>query len=159
MITADHVATAIVTASKAVGVDPLEVPTNNNDPNALKRRLLFRARAYAAIALSRTCPSRQKQSIGRMVGSRTPTVFMAQTAADLRDGRLKKWWQDWIIEAVVKAINEVPEPVVEDEPEEVPVFLAPRPLVSRSAGPGKKALYDMLREAVLNTVADSAPKG
>lgn len=164
MINADHVARAIVTASKLVGVDPVDVLTGKLDQRAYVPRTLGHARAYAAVALRRTFPWVKKNVIGAMVGSGSPSVFMAQLEKSRRAETLK-WWEDWIIEAVVNAVNGVPyvapapAPAVADpEPViEMPQFLQPRPKwggkVSRSAKPGKQQLYEMLRQAVLNTAA------
>lgn len=147
-MTADHVARAIVASSRATGADPLMVASGHVSDSMAVRRLNNHARAYAAAALLRAFPSFPKIAVGRAVASKTPSVFVAQLEADMRAGVLR-WWSDEKFAGVRAAVGEV----VEREAEAPEAPPAPRwdDRVSRSAPPSKRALYDMLGDAVRNT--------
>lgn len=104
MVTADHVARAIIAACRITGADPIAIPQSffTGIPGIQRPRTV--ARALAAAALLDAFPEYRKVAIGRFVGSRTPDVYIAKLRADIRQGK-PPWQSADHLAAVIAAIK------------------------------------------------------
>jgi hypothetical protein len=153
---ADHVAIAIVTASRALGADPFQVAEGYKDnPVREKGFPHCRARAYAALALARVFPKIHYRSISEVVGATSPDAYLYGASKTCHK---TKWWDPALFLRVVEAVEGIGHPAI---PEPPPVKMAapantarpPRPFVT----PSKNLLLAELRQAVENT-AKMTPK-
>lgn len=162
--TADDVARAIIGACKETGGDPIAVAqgVGGRHPKFYPHT---RARIYAAFALKKAFPDVPQTTIARLCQTQgDATAFFSQAAANARSGRAN-WFSDAAIDRVVARMGGYSAPV--------PIPAAPRPPVQREApnknprtgrfvpapapALGKRAVYDMLAEAVRNTAAKTPP--
>lgn len=165
MLTANHVAWAIVAACRETGENPLTV-VGDREPRS-------RARHYAFQALKVVFPDVKKERLAFMVGcSGKPEYYavnstngMGRFAGGPHVGeRMHRFWNESVFERVIAAVRLQPQ--AEDDP------TTARPPVKKlsaatggiveprrpAAAPGKRALQDMLAEAVRNTAAMTPPK-
>jgi hypothetical protein len=156
MSNADLIAAAIVAASRETGACPVRVLTGGNDeqlePPVYETS---RARAYAAVAIHATLPEYGVVQIGRMLGSRSPAVYLSE----LNKRRAKtKWWRDEVLDRVKAAIRSQEgyrSRDVRPAPTQRAAALSlPRP----AASAGKHDLLRELRDAVRNTAALPLPE-
>ena len=107
---ADQVAIAIITASREVGADPIDVVLGNGNAGCKEgggttQYAISRARAYAAFALRTVFTQCGAVAIGRMVGSRSPSGLLASLDAQMRNKSLR-WWDDKVFMRVASSLTE-----------------------------------------------------
>jgi hypothetical protein len=158
MPTANHVAWAIVAACRETGENPLVV-AGDREPRS-------RARHYAFQALKVVFPDVKKERLAFMVGcSGKPEYYAVNSTNGMGrfvggphvGERIHRFWDEGVFERVIAAIKLPPEEE-ESPPTRQPVKLsaATGSIVEPTrpaAAPGKRALQDMLAQAVRNTAA------
>lgn len=111
MLTADHVAIAVVTAARRLQIPAVEVvnPPNRKGCSGDHWNAICRARAYAAIALDRVFLGQvSRMSIARMVGAgKSASGYFSSLDQRRADGDLN-WWLPAVAEEVAAAIRSLP---------------------------------------------------
>lgn len=115
ILTADHVAWAIVAACRETGDDPFDCACGKMRPSGPGRHGALRGRHYALHALVEVFPEHDKFELARMVGA--PGNSRAfwhhswnQVAKPASSGRrMVNWWDDGAFARVILAIRAVPE--------------------------------------------------
>ena len=89
--TADQIATALVTASRFFGEDPIATASGE---------MGMRSRHVAMDALVRAFPKARRAGLGRCLGYGTPRAAQAAVIT----ARKGKWWSDDVVDEVVGAL-------------------------------------------------------
>lgn len=172
VLTAEHVAVAIVTACREMGEGALAV--------AEQRKPQSRARHYALQALRTVFPKVQRDRLAFLCGcAGNPEFYAANSARGMarfvggphKGERIHRFWNEAVFERIIASIREsapTRERDVEIEatpdapPRRAPVKLSARidsivEPTRPSAVPGKRKLEQMLHDAVSNTQRMTPP--
>lgn len=103
---AHQIATAIVYASREVDADPQSVAMDVTSRGGRDTELAH-ARAYAAFALIAVFPKASKSAIGRFVGSKVVTNYIALLEASRRRKQMR-WWDERLFQRVVLRLSTTP---------------------------------------------------
>lgn len=109
MITADHVARAVVAAARETGADPVAVASGENPSAKTQDYSVSRARAYAATALATIFTSVPNMRIARLCGvSKAYAQVYFNTLRTNRRGNATTWWRDDVLSRVIDAVGVKP---------------------------------------------------
>lgn len=174
--TADHIARAVVAASKELECDPFLIDPARRPRGLEAYNAAARLRSYAALALFEIFPDVGRTGISRCVHAGSPDAFLSTLLRRIRFGECP-WFSQAALDRIVASIQEIDPPPPDGpskpaegdgEAVELPAFIPPRAppeappgaslarrlgLVSQSAPPGRARAYDILHEAVKNTGA------
>jgi hypothetical protein len=159
MLSANHVAWAIVQACRETGENALVV--------AEQRKPQSRARHYALQALKVVFPDVSRERLAWMCGcSGNPKYYSTNSTNGIqrfvggphKGERIHRFWKEEVFERVIAAVRTC-DPVVAEERGRRPQLKLSAKVDSiveptrPAATPGKRKLHDMLAEAVRNTAA------